>query len=96
MEILLRFKGMSIGFPLDSCGIYIAFCMLFQSNFYGISKGFRMDFYGFIMVFPWDSYGNRVAFLWDFHDMSMVFLWDYSRTALGSKSKSSETQVKVN
>ena len=48
------------------------------------------------MVFQWDSYGNPLAFLWDFHDMSMVFLWDYSRTAMESKLKPIENQLKVN
>ena len=55
-----------------------------------------MDFYGIPMVFPWDFYVNRVAFLLEFHDMSMVFLWDYSRTAMESKLKSIENQLKVN
>ena len=91
----MHFKGMSMGFPLDSYGIYIVFCMIFQRNFYGISMGFNMKFYGIPMVFPWGSYGNRVAFLWDFHDMFMVFLWDYSRTAMESKLKSIENQLKV-
>ena len=95
MEVLLHFKGMSMGFPLDSYGIYMVFCMLFQRDFHGISMGFKMDFYGIPMVFPWDSCGNPLAFLWDFHDMSMVFLWDYSRTAMESKMKSIENQLKV-
>ena len=49
---------------------------------------------GVSLGFLWGSYGNRVAFLWDFHDMSMVFLWDHSRTAMESKLKSSENQLK--
>ena len=59
----------------------MVFCMICQRDFYGISMGFRMDFYGVPMVFP---------------DMSMVFLWDYSRTAMESKLKPIEKQLKVN
>ena len=77
LEILLHFKGMSMGSPLDSYGIYMVFCMICQRNFYGISMGFKIDFCWIPMIFPWDSYGTPVPFLWDFHDMSMVFLWDY-------------------
>ena len=90
LEILLGFNRMSMGFPLDSCEIYLVFCMIFQQDFYWVSMGFNRDFYGIPMVFPSESYWIPLAFLWDFHDMSMVFLWDYSRIAIESKLTSIE------
>ena len=66
LEILLHFKGMSMGFPLDSYGIYMVFCMIFQSIFYGINMGFKMDFqggsYGISMGFLWESFGIPMGF----------------------------------
>ena len=96
LEILLEFKGMSMGFPLDSYEIYMVFCMIVQKDFYGVGMRFKLDFYGIPIVFPSDSYGVPLAFLWDFHDMSMVFLWDYSRIAIESKLKSIANQLKAN
>ena len=51
-----------------------------------------MDFYGISMGLIWESCGIPLGFKKDF---SMVFLWDYSRTAMESKMKSIENQLKV-
>ena len=41
MEFPKDFKGVSVGFPLDSFGFCMVLCMIF----YGISFGFLWDFH---------------------------------------------------
>ena len=100
LQILLDFKGMSMGFPLDSYEICMVFCMIFQKDFYGVSMGFKIDFYGIPMVFPLDSYGIPSAFLWDFNDMSIYGI-SMGLITLGLQSKviqlkSTGNHLKVN
>ena len=89
-----RFFGNSTAFQRDVYGISIEplWDLYCTGILFAISKEFLWD----PMVFPWDCYENPLAFLWDFHDMSMVFLSDYSRTAMESKLKSIEHQLRGN
>ena len=78
MEILLHFKGTPMGFPLDSYGIYMVFCMIVQRDFYGISMGFKMDFYGIPMGVLWHSYGISMICLWYFYGIALGLQWKVS------------------
>ena len=74
LEFLRHFKGMSMGFPLDSCVISMVS--------YDVSMGFLRGSYGISMIFLLDSYGDismrllwdlKNRFLWNFKSSSMIF-----------------------